>query len=586
MLKHINIFLLVSVFVFVLQTDLHAQLEHTGQKAIGTPHNPKVKMSWNRYHTFNELKDFYDRLQKAYPNLVKVASIGKSFQGRDIYALTITDFQSGDHDKKPALFIQGNIHANELQGGEYACYTAWYLVENFADNNYIQTLLKEKTFYILPNINPDGRENFMTAPNNPNSPRSGLVPMDDDGDWEIDEDGFDDLDGDGHITMMRRKDPNGRWKQDPDYPARMTMARPGEAGEYEMLGYEGIDRDGDGRVNEDRTGYYDPNRDWGWNWQPDYVQGGAMKYPFSLPENFAVKEFLLKHRNIIAAQSHHNYGGMFLRGPGAEEDQGSYDRADIAVYDLLGKHGENVVPGYNYLIAYKDLYTVFGGDVDYFHGGIGAFGFVNEIMTSYHLFNNKDRVNRWQDTQFFEFDQKLLFGDGYVEWKSFNHPQFGEIEIGGPKKNYIRNTPGFLMEQEAHRLTAFALFHAFHTPKLEIQDINVKDLPGGLKEVTVTVANTRAMPTHTSHDIKNKITRPDKISINGAQVISGMILSNADFNLGKEQIYDPANMMVSNIGGMSTVKIKWITKKPTGKNMTITVDSPKGGYHTRQFELE
>jgi hypothetical protein len=58
-----------------------------------------------------------------------------------------------------------------------------------------------------------------------------------------------------------------------------------EEGDYEMLGYEGVDNDLDGQVNEDGEGFYDPNRDWAWNWQPNYIQGGAFKYPFSISQS-------------------------------------------------------------------------------------------------------------------------------------------------------------------------------------------------------------------------------------------------------------------------------------------------------------
>jgi hypothetical protein len=79
-----------------------------------------------------------------------------------------------------------------------------------------------------------------------------------------------------------------------------------------MLGYEGIDNDRDGLVNEDLIGTYDPNRDWGWNWQT-YVQNGALFYPGTLPETRAIKAFIVNHPNIAGAQSYHNYGGMFQR---------------------------------------------------------------------------------------------------------------------------------------------------------------------------------------------------------------------------------------------------------------------------------
>ena len=164
---------------------------------------------------------------------------------------------------------------------------------------------------------------------------------------------------------------------------------PDQVGEYEMLGQEGIDNDVDWQVNEDGIGYYDPNRDWGWNWQPDYIQRGALKYPFTLPENRAVMEFVMKHPNIAGAQSFHNSGVMILRGPGAEEDVNTYNREDIRIYDAIGKIGEEMIPGYRYLTVYKDLYSVFGGELDWFYGNRGIFTYSNELMVSYLYFNKQ-----------------------------------------------------------------------------------------------------------------------------------------------------------------------------------------------------
>lgn len=577
-----------SIYIFLtlfLSTSVFAQDHSAGLRAIGTPHNPKVTMSWNKYHNLDEIADFCNRLAKAYPDLVSVEVIGKSYEKRDILAMTITDLKAGKPEHKPAFYIQANIHSNELQGTEFSMYTAWYLCENYGKVDFITQMLKEKTFYILPTINPDGRFDFITRANNANTPRSGVIPMDDDADWEINEDMMDDLDGDGHITMMRRKSPNGRFDIDPEYPERMVPVKPGEAGTYEMLGMEGIDNDGDARVNEDRTGYYDPNRDWGWNWQPDYVQGGAYKYPFSTPEIRAVKTFIMTHPNIGGGQSYHNYGGMFLRGPGAEEDLNTYDRSDIAVYDLIGKAGETMIPGYRYLTTYKDLYSVFGGDLDFMHGALGIYAFVNENMISYLLFHRKTETNRFQNNEFYEFDKYLLFGDAYVKWKAYKHPQFGEVEIGGPKKNYIRNHPGFLLEEDAHRNMAFTLYHAYHTPKLELTEVNTKKLSNNLKEITITITNSRMIPTHSSHNEKNMIGRPDYISLVGADVVTSFVMSNVDFNLGKEQLTDPAKVRVENIPGMGTVKVRWIVRDKK-KQYNLIIDSEKAGYHTMELKVE
>ena len=115
----------------------------------------------------------------------------------------------------------------------------------------------------------------------------------------------------------------------------MEPVRPGETGDYVLLGQEGVDNDGDGRVDEDGPGSYDPNRNFAADWQPNYVQSGAMDYPFQLPEAKAVNDFLLAHPNIAGLQTYHNNGGMILRSPGAEQT-GEYPASDVRVYDEIG----------------------------------------------------------------------------------------------------------------------------------------------------------------------------------------------------------------------------------------------------------
>lgn len=575
----INIsFVLLTCVLAVTGISVQAQQPNQVFKGAGSPVNPKVPMSWNRYNDHAGITDICKKIAAAHPDLCKLESIGKSYQGRDLWCLTISDFKNGgDVSRKPAMYIDGNIHSNEVQGSEFALYTAWYLTESFGDTKYIQELLADKTFYIVPTINPDARDNFFHEANNASSPRSGLIPVDNDRDGAVDEDGYDDLDKDGNIVMMRRKNPNGRWKQDNKDPRKMVQVGAEEKGDYELLGLEGIDNDGDGLVNEDGyTFEYDPNRDWGWGWQPNYIQGGAYKYPFSLPENRAVMEFVMKHPNIAAAQSYHNSGGMILRGPGGQEDIGTYNATDVRIYDVLGKKGEELLPGYRYLVVYKDLYSAYGGELDWFYGGRGVYTFSNELWTSYLMFNkgNDDDDNSGVDPSY-QFDRYLLFKDAFVEWHEYNHPQYGKIEIGGFKKNFGRMHPGFLMESDAHRNMSFSIFHCYQTPKLSIDSIAEKDLGDGLKEITAVISNERIIPTHASQDLKFKIERPDYITITGPKVLAGMVVENRDLNITTEQKTNPGTIEVANIPGQGTVTVRWIVLG-SGK-YTINVDSRKGG---------
>ena len=568
-----NIFALL-LLTLLINPGVNAQNEDHFYRAAGSPGNPKVQASWNKYYTNKGIADICSRLAKEHPNLVTVESIGKSVQGRDILLLTITDRKTGEPGTKPAFWIDGNIHSIELQGTEMALYTAWYMCEMYSENVFIRELLQDKTFYIAPTINPDSRE-YFTSTGVP--PRSGLAPRDNDRDGLVDEDGYDDLNNDKTITQMRRKNPDGNYIEDPKDKRRLLRVASGEKGEYEILGYEGIDNDGDGLVNEDGPGGYDGNRDWGFNWEPNYVQGGADKYPFTFPENQAVRDFTTRHRNITGAQSFHNSGGMLLRGPsirggGAEV----YGREDEMAMTTIGKKGELIIPGYKLLIIWQDLYTVYGGELDWWHGAMGCFVFSNELWTPYLMFNDTTHVDQY------EFDRLLLFEDAFIPWQKINHPVYGEIETGGFNKNFGRLHPGFLIESDAHRNAAFCIYNAWQSPKLEITKLQVKKLSGGLNEVTATIENKRLLPTHSASNLRYKIDPPDIISISGGTVVAGMIVENKDLNLNSEQKKNPSELEVKNIPGYGRIDVKWIVKG--GNKYTVGVKSIKGGIAYRATE--
>ena len=561
----------ISIIIFLLAAIVcHAQ-DELFFGAAGSPANPKVQASWNKYYTYKGVVDMCNKLAKAWPGLVKVESIGKSVQGRDIMLLTISDRKVGDPDKKPAFWIDGNIHSIELQGTEIALYTAWYLCEMYSQNKFIKELLGDKTFYIVPTINPDARE-YFTSVGVP--PRSGLAPRDNDRDGLYDEDGYDDLNNDKNITQMRRKNPDGNFIEDPKDHRRMIRVNPGEKGEYEMLGYEGIDNDGDGLVNEDGPGGYDANRDWGFNWEPNYIQGGADKYPFTFPENQAIRDFTVKHRNITGAQSFHNSGGLILKGPsikggGAE----AYSRADDAVIEAIGRKGQLMIAGYKLVTIWKDMYTVWGGELDWWHGAMGCFVFSNELWTPYLMFSDTALTDQY------EFDRLLLFEDAFIPWQKITHPIYGEIETGGFNKNFGRLHPGFLIESDAHRNAAFCIYNSWQSPKLEITKLEMKKMPGGLTEVTATVENKRLIPTHSASNLKYHIDPPDYISLEGGQILAGMIVRDKDLNLADEQKKNPDRVEVNNIAGYERVNVKWIVKG--GNKYTVRVESVKGGTASR-----
>ena len=479
----------------------------TAYKAMGAPAEPKVAVRWNRYHDYDRAAEILEQLAAAHPDRARLASAGKSHQGRDMWVLTITDFKSGSDTAKPAFWIDGGIHANEIQATEVALYTAWYLLEMHAQNAQVRRLLDRRAFYVAPMLSPDSRQAHFDRPNTTHSPRSGQMPIDDDRDGLVDEDGPDDLDGDGHITQMRIADPNGSYEPHPDYPNQMVRVEPGKRGQFTLLGSEGFDNDGDGRVNEDGDGRYDPNRNWPWNWQPESVQRGAHRYPLSLPENRAVADFILAHPNIAGAQSYHNTGGMILRGPGVKGDR--YETADDRIFEALAAEGEKMLPHYRYVYLAGDLYGAHGVEFDWIYMMRGVFCFTNELFTPANFFHRTAQDGDDKDAKdgrrFFArdvekaaFDKYLLLGEGVVPWREVDHPQWGRVEVGGFKKNWGRQPPSFLLEEECHRNMAFTLYHADQMPMVRIGEVRVVRLDRNLFQITAALENERLIPTRSA----------------------------------------------------------------------------------------
>jgi hypothetical protein len=211
----------------------------------------EVVLSFDHWYDNAAIAKALRDLHAAYPQLITVQSIGKSVLGRDIWAAVLNNPKTGLAERKPGYYVDGNIHGNEIQGGETALYTVYYLLKNYGKTDLATNVLDRVAFYVVPSMNPDSRDYYIHKAADPNSPRTGWVPVDDDHDGLFDEDPAEDLDGDGSITTMRKRDPNGNMKTSPDDPRVMVPVKPGEKGEWIMLGEEGIDNDGDGSINED-----------------------------------------------------------------------------------------------------------------------------------------------------------------------------------------------------------------------------------------------------------------------------------------------------------------------------------------------
>ena len=217
-----------------------------GFPGLPANHTPKVEIAWNRLDDTDSLYALFDRLAAAYPNLMTMQVIGHSTENREMRVYTLTNVAKGADTEKPAMWIDGNVHGNEVQGGEACLYLVWWLCENRDRLPRVRDLLERTTFYVAPTINPDGRARWFDEPGTMHSSRGGSRPVDNDRDGRFDEDPADDLDGDGELLEMRVESPDGNLKADPYDPRLMVRCEPDERGTWRMIGIEGKDDDGEG----------------------------------------------------------------------------------------------------------------------------------------------------------------------------------------------------------------------------------------------------------------------------------------------------------------------------------------------------
>ena len=163
----------------------------------------------DRYYLYAELTAALETLVAAHPSLARLYSIGRTFGGRDIWVVEITNPATGPAEHKPGFYIDAHIHAEEHVTSSVALHAAWYLLSRYGLDEEVTRLVDGQVFYILPRLNPDGAELSLRPPYHrwvgngrfqPGQERErGIIPQD--------------LNDDGYIVHMRVPDPLGEWKK-------------------------------------------------------------------------------------------------------------------------------------------------------------------------------------------------------------------------------------------------------------------------------------------------------------------------------------------------------------------------------------
>jgi murein tripeptide amidase MpaA len=443
------------------------------------------QLAFDRYYRYDDLTNILRAFESEFPTLVRLSSIGKSFEGRDIWLVTVTNSQTGPAEDKPAFWCDGNIHASEVSASTAVLHILNRLCTGYGTDDKMTRVLDTRALYLVPRLNPDGAEWALETP--PRIIRSSTrpYPYEEDDPYGLERM---DVDGDGRILNIRVKDPNGPWKISEQEPRLMERRQPDDTGgTYYRVFPEGMFHNFDGltmRSRKIKEGL-DLNRNFPSAWRLEFEQGGAGEFPTSEPEIHAAVSAISKRPNICGAVTFHTFSGVHLRPPSRMPDE-DIPAEDLWAYQKIGDKGKELT-GYPAISNYhefryhpKEVITGVFDDWMYEHRGV--FAWTTEIwspqreagITDYkyidwfrdHPFEHDVQLLKWSDEK---LDRK-----GYIDWYAFRHPQLGDVELGGWDSIYaFRNPPPQFLEREVAPFVDWVVLQCLSSPKLELRELKV-----------------------------------------------------------------------------------------------------------------
>jgi len=516
-----------------------------------------------------------------------------------LWVLEVTNTKTGAYEDKPGYYVEGNIHAGEVTG----CMTCMYFLDvifSNLDNKEVQNILDKYTIYVLPRVSPDGSEHYLTTPDYVRSvPRMypyteempGLQPKD--------------LDGDGVVRKMRVKSPFGIWKVSEKDPRVMTKRRPDDIeGEFYNVYEEGIIKDFDGLniVSAPARFGHDFNRNYPIGWKPEPEQRGASEYPLCHPETKANTDFLLAHPNIGSVLDMHTAGGQNLYTPGFKPRKEA-ERYDVNLFKTLGKMAkeENGYPVINVFDEYMPVGSpaCFGGFDDFCHFILGVPAFTIECwdieprvgieVTFPPKAETTDEEQEEEALKYVQWIDKELDGEGCKPWTKFDHPQLGEVEIGGVDYKYVcQNPPIKFLVQELEKHTRFMFRQVKTLPMVKFTDIKIENLAGDVYKVDAIISNHGFLSTYILKEaLKFKTLKELTVTMEGAEVIEG----KAKQGIGHLEGFSGIGGYNSGLGASTMQsapcqkKLTWIIKAQPGTKLSFTCEGGRMGRTTAEATI-
>ncbi|MBM3495764.1 MAG: carboxypeptidase, partial [Armatimonadetes bacterium] len=396
-------------------------------------------------------------------------------------------------------------------------------------------------------------------------------------------------------------------------PRLMVRRDPTETGgEYYRVLPEGLVEDWDGatiKMRATKEGL-DLNRNYPAEWRPENEQHGAGPFPTSEPEIRATVAFITKHPNIVAGVSFHTYSGVLLRPYGTHNDE-TLPAEDLWTYQAIGEKGRELT-GYPAISVYHDFRyhpkeVITGVFDDWLYDHLGAYGWTVEIWCPQREAGiaafGPDKPEGgykfidWYREHPIEDDRKLLAwndealgGRGFVEWKTFDHPQLGAVEIGGWDSAFCwRNPPPDRLEAEVARFPRWLLWHALISPHIVIAGFEAVKLGEGVYRLRLLVDNQGWLPTYVSKKgLERRASRPPVVEI---ELPEGAVLETGKVREELEHLEGRAYKSPAAIGWVSDpteerAKLEYVVRAKVGGTVRVNVRCERAGTASAQLTLD
>ncbi|MFL6010653.1 MAG: M14 family metallopeptidase [Gaiellaceae bacterium] len=556
-------------------------------------------VSYDHFYAYDELTETLHAWAEEAPKLCSVESMGKSYEGRDIWLVTVTNSDTGPHNEKPGFLVEANIHSMEWTGCTAALHLLHKLLSGHGQDELVTRALDTRAFYVIPRLNPDGAERGLQERR---FIRSSVRPYP----REEPEDGLrvEDLDGDGRVLDMRVEDPAGAWRPHPDERTLLIRREPvdtSDDGPFYRLLTEGRVVNYDGvtiKIPFPLEGL-DLNRNFPAEWQPEHEQRGAGPYPTSEPEVRAMVQAVTDRPNITGHIAYHTFSGVHLR-PYAGRPDDDFPTQDLRAYQIIGARGTELT-GYPAVSVFHDFkydpkQTIKGGAHDWMYDHLGVFSWTTEFWSPQRQAGLKDyHFTDWVREHPVEDDLALIkwsrknYPDAYVEWYEYEHPELGKVELGGwDIINYWFNVPFDRLEQEVEPHSDWAIFHALISPLLEERSLDVEQLGEDTFLVRYVVQNTGWLPTNvTEKALQRKTVRDLEVEVElpeGARVIAGEVKTELGQLNGRVDKRSTTWWM-NDESTKELAKLEWVIEAPAGTEIRLEARHQRAGTLRRTVTL-